>query len=699
MFQKLTLRGRIFFISSGLILLAVALIWLFVRPEYKRTIISERTTIVSQLQEYTLRQTDNTINNWLNSVNRLAEDLVLSPGETESLVSKAVNYTPGLMRILITDIKTKQNIDIVRSIYQNVDFETIVPNWRPSRIDEQVSISWITDDSQSVDFFIAQHAIQIDGDVYTLDMYFDSQRLNENLIKIPLGGNYVANIVSADGENIVPNNTFSFPKELAGEASYSKEKVMPLGGKNWFVLSSRFETIPFWHVIAVEDSFILEPVNQLVRFSLIAAGSVLILMLIFSWYVSDRINRPVKSLLADVDHLAKLDFEHTINTVSLPEFQTMHDTLENIRLTLKRYRKLNVEKIILEEWKNRYMVTYSDDLIGVINEHQKFSFANNQLTQFLESLKINPTESTITEVFNHPNLKLSKSNQSFHYPDPFTVKVEQAELVHMHTNGNTYYYDCQHLSILDESKTQKGAYLIIHDKTEDRLLDIKRNDMINVIVHELKNPITGVVGLTKLIIDNQSMSKEEVTVLLKEVFASGERMNELVNRFLEVQKLEAGQTNLDFTSVDILQVVNDVKMVSNSLLTNKKMKANISSIGKNFSILANKELVFDAVQNLVSNAVKYGDPARTIQIDVISTASNVSVSVTDYGFGISVEDQKKVFDKFFRVKSNAKAANEKGTGLGLAYVKEIMTRHNGDITLESNSEIGSKFTIIFPKKR
>ncbi len=699
MFQKLTLRGRIFFISSSLILLAVALIWLFVRPEYTKTIITERTTIVSQLQEYTLRQTDNTINNWLNSVNRLAEDLVLSPGETESLVSKAVNYTPGLMRILITDIKTKQNIDIVRSIYQSVKFDSITPTWRPSRIDEQVSINWVTDNSQPVDFFIAQHAIQIDGEVYTLDMYFDSQRLNDNLIDIPLGGNYVANIVSADGENIVPNESFTFPKELAGEASYSREKIISLNGKEWFVLSSRFETIPFWHVIAVEDSFILEPVNQLLQFSLIAACSVLVLMLGFSWYVSDRINQPVKSLLADVDHLANLDFEHSFNSVSLPEFQTMHDTLENIRLTLKRYRKLNVEKIILEEWKNRYMVTYSDDLIGVINEHQKFSFANNQLTQFLESLKINPTEATITEVFKHPNLKLSKSNQSFHYPDPFTVKVEQAELINMHTNGNTYYYDCQHLSILDENQVQKGAYLIIHDKTEDRLLDIKRNDMINVIVHELKNPITGVVGLTKLIIDNQSMNKEEVTVLLKEVFASGERMNELVNRFLEVQKLEAGHTSLDFSSVDVLQVVNDVKMVSNSLLTNKKMKAKISSIGKDFTISANKELLFDAIQNLVSNAVKYGDPVRTIQIDVISTISNVSVSVTDYGFGISVEDQKKVFDKFFRVKSNAKAANEKGTGLGLAYVKEIMTRHNGDIALESNSEIGSKFTIIFPKKR
>jgi len=73
------------------------------------------------------------------------------------------------------------------------------------------------------------------------------------------------------------------------------------------------------------------------------------------------------------------------------------------------------------------------------------------------------------------------------------------------------------------------------------------------------------------------------------------------------------------------------------------------------------------------------------------------VSVTDFGYGISIEDQKKVFDKFFRVKSNAKSAREKGTGLGLAYVREIMNKHNGEIELESNQSIGTRFTLVFPK--
>lgn len=108
--------------------------------------------------------------------------------------------------------------------------------------------------------------------------------------------------------------------------------------------------------------------------------------------------------------------------------------------------------------------------------------------------------------------------------------------------------------------------------------------------------------------------------------------------------------------------------------------------------------MFDAIQNILSNAVKYGEPERVIDIDLKSTRDSVIVSITDYGYGISIEDQSKVFEKFFRVKSNIKAAREKGTGLGLAYVKQIMQRHHGDIALESSVNIGSRFILTFPKK-
>jgi len=376
----------------------------------------------------------------------------------------------------------------------------------------------------------------------------------------------------------------------------------------------------------------------------------------------------------------------------------MHDTLENIRATLSRYQKLNVEKIILEEWKNKYMVTYSEDLIGIIDEDGSFSFLNNQFISFLEDLELNPKNTSLDKILRHPNIRVSESNKSVHYPDPFTIKVNQSSLTHSTKEGSEYFYDFQYLSILDENNKEIGANVIIHDKTEDRLLDIKRNDMINVIVHELKNPITGVVGLSRLIIETDNMQPEEAKTLMKEVLNSGERMNELVNRFLEVQKLEAGNTMLNVSEIDVKEVIGEVVTLTKPLLSSKNLSITHTEKGQRFRIEADRVLVFDAVQNLLSNAVKYGDPERVIEIELQSLKDAVSIAVTDHGYGISIEDQGKVFEKFFRVKSNLKAAKEKGTGLGLAYVKQIMQRHNGDISLESSHDIGTRFVLTFPKK-
>lgn len=685
-------------ISSLLIMAAITLIWVFIKPEYQDKIVKERTTIVSQLQEYTLRQTDGTIRNWLNSTIRLAQDLSQDPGNAPELANKAINYTPGLMRVIIADTESDEEIDLIRGIYNSIDFTIEQIDWYPSRIDETTNTALVNHPEQTVDFFITERAFQIGSNVFKLRLYFNAQNLNNSLTNIPLGGSYFTSISNSLGESVTPSSTFQFPNDLIGETSFSDEKMITIDSKNWYVLSSRFETIPFWHLVAVDDAFILEPVNKLLRFSYYTAAFVLLFMFGFSWYVSLRVNKPIKLLLEDVEYLGNLDFDHRIKQVSLPEFQPMHDTLENIRATLSRYQKLNVEKIILEEWKNKYMVTYSEDLIGIIGEEGTFTFINNQFISFLEDLKLNPKNASLDKILNHSNIKVSESNQALHYPDPFTIKVNQSSLTHSTIEGIEYFYDFQYLSILDESNEEIGAYVIIHDKTEDRLLDIKRNDMINVIVHELKNPITGVVGLSRLIIETDDMEPAESKTLMQEVLNSGERMNELVNRFLEVQKLEAGNTSLNVSEIDVKEVIEDVTMLSKPLLSSKSLSLSVTETGKKFNIEADRDLVFDSIQNILSNAVKYGEPERVIDIDLKSTRESVIVSITDYGYGISIEDQSKVFEKFFRVKSNIKAAREKGTGLGLAYVKQIMQRHHGDIALESSAKIGSRFILTFPKK-
>lgn len=706
MYKDLTLQNRIFVISTTLVVISFVLLWIFIRPEYKKAIINERTTIVSQLQEYSLMRADETIRDWLNATSFLAEDVIQNPGQVEAIARRAINYTPGLVRISINEIGATQSVEFTRSIFENLTYPTEITSWYESRLDPRTNVSWVSDTTQEFSFFTAQRALQIDsfdGEgnsvsvLLNLTMYFNGTGIATELRDIPLGGNYSANIVTESGENLFLNQQLEFPQELVGDASYSEEKVIRLNGDDWFVMSSRFQTLPFWHLIAVEDAFILEPVNNLILYSIFTAIGILLLLIVFSFYVSLRINKPIENILQDVDYISNLDFDHTIREVELPEFKSMRETLENIRITLHRYQKINVEKIILEEWKNRYMMTYSEDMIGILDNSGKFRFANNHFVEFIEGFGKNPHDVEFQELLDSSKVELTKSNQTVHFPNPYSIKINRAELAHFVDEETTYFYDYQYVSFEDEEQNPQGALVILHDKTKDRLVDMKRTDMINIIVHELKNPITGVVGLSKLMIDNSSMSADEHRDLLKEIYLSGERMNDLVNRFLDVQRLEHGRIPVEFAQIDLFQIVNDVKSVSNSLLTEKQLKIEIIAKGTNFVTKGSKDLLFDAIQNLVSNAIKYGDKQRTIEIELKETEESLEISVTDYGYGISLEDQKKVFDKFFRVRSNIKAAREKGTGLGLAYVKEIVNRHEGDVLLESNDQIGSRFTIVLPK--
>lgn len=703
MYKNLTLRNRIFLISTALVVIAFALMWIFIRPEYKNAIINERTTIVSQLQEYSLQRVDETIINWLNSVNYLSGDIVQEPDLLENIARRAINYTPGLIKISISEIGSTQTVDFSRTVYEELSFPNIISNWYESKIDPKTVIAWRFDRNQNFNFFIAQKTLQIDtvnennaSDpiLLKLTVYFNANKIASDLRNIPLGGEYSANIFTENEERIFQDSNEVIPDEFIKDGSYSNHTTMKWNGNSWFILYSRFQSIPFVHTIAVKNDFIVEPVKNLVLFSALAAAGILALLLMFNFYVSLRVNKPIDHILTDIDHMSKLDFDKSIREVDLPEFKNMRETLENIRITLRRYQKINVEKIILEEWKNRYMMTYSEDMIGILDNSGKFRFLNNHFIEMIENFGKNPHDITFEEILSAPNIEVEKSIKNLHSPNPYSVTIERAELAHSIDDQTSYYYDYQYVSFEDEEEKPQGALVILHDKTKDRVVDMKRNDMINIIIHELKNPIAGIIGLVRLMIDNAKLSLHDQQDLLKEIYLSGERMNDLVNRFLDVQRLEYGRIPIKFTDIDLHQIVKEVKSISNSLLKAKNLSINVITKGSTFTAKGSRDLLFDAVQNLVSNAIKYGDKDRTIDIVLNSTKENVEVSVIDYGFGISIEDQKKVFDKFFRVRTNIKSAREKGSGLGLAYVKEIISKHKGDIHLESNDEFGSKFTIV-----
>lgn len=181
------------------------------------------------------------------------------------------------------------------------------------------------------------------------------------------------------------------------------------------------------------------------------------------------------------------------------------------------------------------------------------------------------------------------------------------------------------------------------------------------------------------------------------IHESGNRLLKLVNRFLDVMRLESGRQEIVRTPVNLVSIV---RLLMDSLQAQARKKSIQFAFQHDAhipTILASEELIMEAIQNLMTNAIKYGDENRTIELELHAEGNHVIFAITDYGYGIPPEAQDKLFTKFYRVQ-NSKASKEIGTGLGLAYVKEIVTRHGGDISLESNPQIGCRFTITLPIK-
>jgi signal transduction histidine kinase len=241
-----------------------------------------------------------------------------------------------------------------------------------------------------------------------------------------------------------------------------------------------------------------------------------------------------------------------------------------------------------------------------------------------------------------------------------------------------------------------GSLVVFHDLTTERQIDQMKTEMINVIVHELRNPLNSIMGFTSLMIDDPGLGEEERLHFLQIVHESSHNLNQLINRFLEIQRLELGKVNYPKQMTDLKLMLEFLVESQQPVAMKKAITFNVSIAPSLPEIYVSATLMREAYLNLISNAIKYGDENRSIDIELFLRDSSMIFMITDHGYGISAEDQKKLFTKFFRVMSNAKAAEQVGTGLGLAHVKSIVAFHQGTIQLESNPDIGCKFTLIIP---
>ena len=178
------------------------------------------------------------------------------------------------------------------------------------------------------------------------------------------------------------------------------------------------------------------------------------------------------------------------------------------------------------------------------------------------------------------------------------------------------------------------------------------------------------------------------------------KMNEQVNKLshrvadlLDASKMESGKLKYNRSHFNFNELVKEV--VNEMQLTTQQHVIKVKLVKKSLIVFADKERIEQAMINILSNAIKYSPKAKEIWVATTSSKTDVTLSVQDFGIGLPAKDQKKVFEKFFRV--SGKAENTfPGLGVGLFITSEIITRHKGSVYVKSKKGIGSTFTFTLP---
>jgi two-component system phosphate regulon sensor histidine kinase PhoR len=241
-----------------------------------------------------------------------------------------------------------------------------------------------------------------------------------------------------------------------------------------------------------------------------------------------------------------------------------------------------------------------------------------------------------------------------------------------------------------------GTWFVYRNiKREIELAQIK-SEFVSNVSHELRTPLSLISMFAETLEMDRVPSKEKkqeyYTIISQEAF----RLSNIVNKILSFSKMEAGKRTYNFKLLDLNEVVEQVFDSYKFHLQNNGFEFVLRTQQLPLKINADSEAIAEAIINLLDNAIKYSKDKKYVVLSTGEEKNFIFAEVMDCGIGIAKEDQKKIFEKFYRVKSGL-VHNTKGTGLGLPLVKQIMQAHKGEVSLISEPKKGSTFRLKFIK--
>ncbi|BBX57216.1 Signal-transduction histidine kinase senX3 [Mycobacterium shottsii] len=240
---------------------------------------------------------------------------------------------------------------------------------------------------------------------------------------------------------------------------------------------------------------------------------------------------------------------------------------------------------------------------------------------------------------------------------------------------------------------RRFTVVFAYDQSDYARMEATRREFVANVSHELKTPVGAMALLAEALLASADDS-DTVRRFAEKVLIEANRLGDMVAELIELSRLQGAERLHNVTDVDVDTIVSEAISRHKVAADNAEIEVRTDS-SSGLHVLGDQTLLVTALANLVSNAIAYSSPGSPVSISRRKRGDNVEIAVTDRGIGIALEDQERVFERFFRG-DKARSRATGGSGLGLAIVKHVAANHNGSIGVWSKPGTGSTFTLSIP---
>lgn len=432
--------------------------------------------------------------------------------------------------------------------------------------------------------------------------------------------------------------------------------------------------------VAIPISSLLGFLNDFTALSIAIGVIIVTLSIVTSTYLIKQSLKPLQDVKEILSNINQGNFKEIMPVLKYDEINSLIKEINE----LNRSMSANILSLKSEKLKSDFLLNHMNQGICVLDENAKIVLLNNYLKRlynFNIDYNINKDfrylfrgeeiQAAIREVYNN------KKDQML------TIQI----------NGG--YYSVSIIYSEKDYSEIPTVILIYSDITQSKKIETLKKDFFVNASHELKSPLTTIIGSAELIANDIASDEATRKDLVNRILSEAKRMNNLVLDMLSLSEQENRDSKKEKKIVNLPKTVEEV--IDNLKVIAQEKKLEIITGILDVNIYINYEEIYQLIKNVLENAIKYNNNEGKVWINIQTDDQDLIIKVTDNGIGIPKKDLGRVFERFYRV-DKARSNAISGTGLGLSIVKHIVMNYHGRIELDSEDDEGTEVRIYIPKK-